>query len=163
MKSLQATRWQTNIPPSHEMTDDPLFSRFLETATMFSDRIEDALRQLGLSRAKLATLQQLRRAESPVSLRSLAEGQGCVPSNMTTLVTRLENDGLVRRLGDPHDRRSVLASLTPLGADLADAGAEAVDRVQRAFAASLRPTERVALARILGSLGRINDLPDRHP
>ena len=137
------------------MTDDPLFLKFLDTAASLEERLENALREVGLSRAKLATLQQLRRVGEPVPLRVLAEGQGCVPSNITTLVARLESEGLVRRIPDPTDRRSVLAGLTPLGEERAVAGSRAAARVQQSFAASLRPAERVALARVLGSLGRV--------
>src|SRR5690554_5821166 len=126
------------------MTEDPLLAKLLETAAMLETRIEAALQEVGLSRAKLATLRQLREAGAPVPLKTLAEGQGCVPSNMTTLIARLENEGLVSRTPDPDDRRSVLASLTPLGAERTDAGERVLEQVHRAFAASLRPAERVA-------------------
>jgi DNA-binding MarR family transcriptional regulator len=133
---------------------DPLFSRLLQVANSLQHRLESELREVGLSAAKLAVLEQLDRAARPLPLRMLAEEQGCVPSNITTLVGRLEGAGLLRRMDDPDDRRTVLAVLTPLGAQRLSAGLRRVAEVQATFDAALRPAEHVALARILASLGR---------
>jgi DNA-binding MarR family transcriptional regulator len=75
-----------------------------------------------------------------------------VASNITTLIDRLEADGLVRRLDDPADRRSKRAELTALGIEKAAEGANAVAEIEAAFAASLGPTERLALEKVLDSL-----------
>ena len=115
-------------------------------------RLEDALKAVGLSAAKYSVLSQLAEAADPIPLRQLAQEQECVPSNMTTLVDRLEADGLVRRVDDLADRRSKRAELTELGRDRAAAGAEAVEAVEMAFAASLGPTERLALEKVLNAL-----------
>jgi DNA-binding MarR family transcriptional regulator len=115
-------------------------------------RLEEALKGVGLSAAKYYVLSHLVNAQEPVPLRLLAAEQECVPSNMTTLVDRLEADGLVRRIDDPADRRSKRAVLTPLGIEKAAAGAEVVAGVEKAFTESLDPTERVALAKVLSSL-----------
>ena len=131
---------------------DPLFFALLETARALQERLEDALKAVGLSRAKMDTLDQLVRAGEPVPLRVLAEGQHCVPSNMTTLVDRLEGEGLVRRVDDPVDRRSVRAELTPVGRECAAEGMAVVARVQEEFAASLPARERDSLGRILAAL-----------
>ncbi len=130
----------------------PVLLLLLEAAKVQQDRLEEALRQVGLSRAKMEALQQLLRAGEPMPLRALAEGQRCVPSNMTTLVDRLESEGLVRRVDDPDDRRSVRAELTPRGAEVAAAGAEVVARMQDEFAASLPATDLATLQRTLASL-----------
>jgi MarR family transcriptional regulator for hemolysin len=115
-------------------------------------RLEEALKDVGLSAAKYKVLSQIARSADPVPLRLLAEEQQCVASNVTTLVDRLEADGLVRRVDDPADRRSKRAELTPLGREKAEAGAKVVAEVESAFAESLGPTERLALAKVLGSL-----------
>ena len=131
---------------------DPIFFMLLEAGRSQLERLEEALKNVGLSGAKYYVLSNLRDAGDPVPLRILAEKQQCVASNMTTLVDRLEADGLVRRVDDPADRRSRRAVLTPLGEEKARAGAEAVAKVQEEFAASLDPTERLALAKVLSSL-----------
>ena len=115
-------------------------------------RLEEALKSVGLSAAKYKVLSQIAKSKEPVPLRLLAEEQQCVASNVTTLVDRLETDGLVRRVDDPADRRSKRAELTELGKEKADAGARVVAEVEAAFAESLGPTERLALAKVLSSL-----------
>ena len=115
-------------------------------------RLEEALKAVGLSAAKYKVLSQIAKSKEPVPLRLLAEEQQCVASNVTTLVDRLETDGLVRRVDDPADRRSKRAELTELGKEKAEDGARVVAEVEAAFAESLGPTERLALAKVLSSL-----------
>ena len=149
MKHLEA---EAADATSEERATSPVFLLLLEAARVQQERLEDALKQIGLSRAKMEALQQLLRAGEPMPLRALAEGQRCVPSNMTTLVDRLESEGLVRRVDDPDDRRSVRAELTPFGLERAEAGTEVLAQVEQEFASSLPPAERAALRRILASL-----------
>ena len=131
---------------------DPIFFMLLEAGRAQFARLEEALKTVGLSAAKYYVLSQLAEAREPIPLRQLAQEQECVPSNMTTLVDRLEADGLVRRIDDPTDRRSKRAELTPLGHEKAEAGATVVADVETAFSASLAPTERLALEKVLSAL-----------
>lgn len=71
--------------------------------------------EAGLSMAKYFVLQALAEAGEPLTLTELAAGQHCVRSNITQLVDRLEADGLVKRVDDPADRRTIRASLTASG------------------------------------------------
>lgn len=131
---------------------DPLLFTLLATAHELQVRLENALKPIGLSCAKMDVLGQLAAAGEPLPLRMLAEGNNCVPSNMTTLVDRLESEGLVRRVHDPADRRSVRAELTELGSERAAAGSAAIARVQDEFASALTDTERDALDRLLATI-----------
>lgn len=131
---------------------DPIFFMLLDAGRAQFARLEEALKAIGLSAAKYKVLSQIAKANEPVPLRLLAEGQQCVASNVTTLVDRLEADGLVRRVDDPADRRSKRATLTALGAEKVADGDAAVAEVEAAFAASLGPTERLALEKVLSTL-----------
>ena len=131
---------------------DPIFFMLLDAGRAQFARLEEALKSVGLSAAKYKVLSQIAKSKEPVPLRLLAEEQQCVASNVTTLVDRLETDGLVRRVDDPADRRSKRAELTELGKEKAEDGARVVAEVEAAFADSLGPTERLALAKVLGSL-----------
>jgi len=131
---------------------DPIFFMLLDAGRAQFARLEEALKSVGLSAAKYKVLSQIAKSKEPVPLRLLAEEQQCVASNVTTLVDRLETDGLVRRLDDPADRRSKRAELTELGKEKAEDGARVVAEVEAAFAESLGPTERLALAKVLSSL-----------
>ena len=131
---------------------DPIFFMLLDAGRAQFARLEEALKSVGLSAAKYKVLSQIAKSKEPVPLRLLAEEQQCVASNVTTLVDRLEADGLVRRVDDPADRRSKRAELTELGKEKAEDGARVVAEVEAAFAESLGPTERLALAKVLSSL-----------
>jgi len=131
---------------------DPIFFMLLDAGRAQGARLEEALKAVGLSAAKYKVLSQIAKSKEPVPLRLLAEEQQCVASNVTTLVDRLETDGLVRRVDDPADRRSKRAELTELGKEKAEDGARVVAEVEAAFAESLDPTERLALAKVLSSL-----------
>ena len=131
---------------------DPIFFMLLDAGRAQFARLEEGLKAVGLSPAKYYVLENLAKAADPVPLRLLAQEQQCVASNITTLVDRLEADGLVRRVDDPTDRRSKRAELTSLGAEKAAAGAAAVADLEAKFAASLGPTERLALEKVLDAL-----------
>ena len=124
----------------------------LGAAHALEDRLEHVLGQVGLSMSKLGVLTQLVEASEPLALSQLAARLSCVRSNMTQLVDRLEADGLVRRVDDPTDRRSVLAAVTRLGEQRQAAGARELAKVREEFTAALPPADRVALERMLAAL-----------
>src|SRR6476660_7925423 len=111
---------------------DPIFFMLLDAGRAQFTRLEEALKGVGLSAAKYKVLSQIAKAGEPVPLRLLAEEQQCVASNVTTLIDRLEADGLVRRVDDPADRRSKRATLTALGAEKVEAGDAVVAEVESA-------------------------------
>lgn len=123
---------------------------FLRAARALEDRLEETLGQVGLSAARYGVLDQLMRAGEPVALGELAELLSCVRSNITQLIDRLEADGLVRRVGDPGDRRSIRAELTEEGAERALRGAERLSVLGDRFE-SLVP--RAACEKLLRATG----------
>src|SRR5437870_865945 len=91
-------------------TKDSLFG-LLQAADALYQRLESAMGTAELSMAKYGVLQTLADAGEPLTLTELAAQQHCVRSNITQLVDRLEADGLVKRVDDPQDRRTIRASL----------------------------------------------------
>ena len=61
----------------------------------------------------------------PERMSRIAAAVGISPRSLTDLVDALAHDGYLRRLADPHDRRSVLVELTPSGHDVVRAGRRA--------------------------------------
>lgn len=114
--------------------------------------LEGALGRVGLSLAKFRTLSHLVEAKEPVPLGSLADRCACVRSNMTQLVDRLEADGLVERVSDPTDRRSVRAALTVQGRARHAEGAEILEQAEREVFARLGDADRASLARLVGMM-----------
>jgi len=68
----------------------------------------------GLSEGRLGVLFRLYRCGA-TPLGDLATDLDSTPRNITGLVDHLERDGLVERVPDPQDRRSVRATLTEAG------------------------------------------------
>ncbi len=117
-------------------------------------QLDAALGLHGLSIAKLSVLRHLAQAKEPLALGQLAERLACVRSNITQLVDRLEADGLVQRTPDPHDRRSLRASITQAGRRLYKLGTRAEAQAQAKLARGLTPNEQSQLARLLAKLKR---------
>ncbi|HWB69415.1 MAG TPA: MarR family transcriptional regulator [Solirubrobacterales bacterium] len=90
-------------------------------------------------------------ARRPMPMSELAAAMGIDPSNATTLVDRLEKEGLVRRGPDPNDRRTRLVEATRKGKVLARR-AEDVLRTPPAALEALGPGDLEAIARMLKSV-----------
>ena len=130
----------------------PLTTRILHAGSAVGDRIERRLEPMGLSLAKLGVLRHLVAAGDSLPLGQLAERLSCVRSNVTQLVDRLEGDGLVRRVPDPGDRRSVLATITEEGRRSYEAGAHAQAEAEAGILAGLSPEDQDRLAELLDRL-----------
>lgn len=124
----------------------------IHAAELIGEKIESALGAIGLSMAKQGALSKLAEAGEPLTLSDLASRLSCVRSNITQLVDRLESDGLVRRVDDPADRRSVRAELTPLGIEKQSIGALEMKRVQREIAGRVSKSDLESLKSVLESL-----------
>ncbi|MDP2291963.1 MAG: MarR family winged helix-turn-helix transcriptional regulator [Actinomycetota bacterium] len=115
--------------------------------TEFFDRCASAV---GLTPAQAQALMHI---EEPTRMGDLAHLQTCDPSTATAMVQRLERDGLVVRVIDPHDARARLVQLSPKGrrtrtrlaAMVSDAGSVIDD---------LPAEQRTALAQLFGQHAR---------
>ena len=130
-----------------------LMFTLMHVSQSLEDKLEAGLGRSGLSLAKYGVLAELVKASEPLSLSELASRLSCVRSNMTQLIDRLEADGLVRRVNDPDDRRTVRAALTTAGRTQEQAGGLELQAVQAEFAASLPERDRAQLHRLLGTIG----------
>jgi DNA-binding MarR family transcriptional regulator len=72
--------------------------------------------ELDLTESLADALWQLDPEGAPLSRRALSERLHCDPSNVTFLVDRLDEKGLVERVVDASDRRVKATRLTPAGA-----------------------------------------------
>ena len=129
-----------------------LLWQIIHAGRLIEERLEAALGETGLSLAKLKALRYLVEADAPMALGQLAEKIACVKSNVTQLVDRLENDGLVRRAPDPNDRRSVLATVTAEGRARYQAGALLLAGAEAELMGELPLEARPLLEGVLGTL-----------
>ncbi|WP_327281039.1 MULTISPECIES: MarR family winged helix-turn-helix transcriptional regulator [unclassified Streptomyces] len=115
-------------------------TRALETAAAIrsASQAVDRLRShgaggRGLSAGALDVLARLSTAvDEGLSIGELARAAGVSSRNVTGLVDTLERDGLAQRVQDPHDRRSVRATITPAGRDWLDAFRQPTQRAMSA-------------------------------
>src|SRR6266581_3387483 len=108
-------------PPSSAKSAQPapLMYELIEQAFAFSAALRgwtaDLLAELNLTEALADVLWHLDTGDTAASMRHLASLLKCDPSNVTFLVDRLEERGLVERQTDPADRRVKLVGLTTAG------------------------------------------------
>jgi DNA-binding MarR family transcriptional regulator len=130
-----------------------LLRLLLQTEKITDERLENALRDVQLTKAKMAALQQLIEAKEPLPLGQLAERLRCVKSNATTLVDRLEAEGLAERLHEPDDRRTVYATVTDKGSRRYEDGMQAIKAVERELLEHFTQVERASFIEYLSRLG----------
>ena len=113
-----------------------------------------------LSRTAASVLATLRDT-GPRRITELAESEGIAQPTVTTLVGRMERDGLVERRPDPADARAVLVHLTQRGRDRLDEMRLAREAVLEKRLAALTEDEREVLANALPVLDKlIQEGPD---
>jgi DNA-binding MarR family transcriptional regulator len=111
--------------------------------------------QRELSRSAASVLGTLR-DEGPTRITELANVEAVTQPTMTTLVTRLERDGLATRSPDPDDARAVRVEITEEGrrrlAGMRAARAAVLDAALEA----LEPEERAAIEAALPVLEKLS-------
>jgi MarR family transcriptional regulator, organic hydroperoxide resistance regulator len=86
--------------------------------------------------------------ERPVPMSELAEALHCDNSNVTGIVDRLEDRGLVERRSATHDRRVKMLAVTERGADVRARLAERLDEAPEPLA-RLSPEDQRTLRDIM--------------
>ncbi len=107
------------------------FSALVWAAKLMHRTMDAWADQFGLSGNRMGILFMLRDQPEGVPLGVMAARLHVSPRNVTGLVDHLERDGLVARVADPADRRSVLARLTDQGRQRIDAIWEQAVHLQR--------------------------------
>ena len=119
-----------------------------------SREIEEALKEHNLSLAKYNILNALTEEGGRLPFSTLVERLGCVRSNVTGLIDRLQDDHLVRRVDHPEDRRMLFAELTDEGRALFTATAPHYDAVTRHIFERLNTNQRDLLGELLKILAQ---------
>jgi DNA-binding MarR family transcriptional regulator len=92
-------------------------------------RIDAILRPLGLTFARYEVLMLLLFSRAgALPLSKMGDRLQVHPTSVTNAVNRLEEQGLLTRVPHPSDRRTTLATITPLGRRLAGKATDAVNR-----------------------------------
>lgn len=121
----------TNAPQAEPVEVDRVWFRFMRLHQRLLGQITVRIRALGLSIPQFDLLSTLTEREG-ISQSELAERLYVTKGNVSGLVDRLVQAGLVERRAIAGDRRSYAMHLTPEGRRLAEAGMAA----QREFVAN---------------------------
>jgi MarR family transcriptional regulator, organic hydroperoxide resistance regulator len=131
---------------------DPLriWFRFVRLHRRASNAVANELKAIGLSIPQFDLLSTLTEQEG-VSQQELAERLYVTKGNVSGLLDRMVEAGLVERRSIPGDRRSNALFLTPKGRDLAERGMTAqrayvARTLGRLHASDLADLERIVLA-----------------
>lgn len=103
---------------------------------------------LGLRKVEYSLLMLLQ-ANGPIAPKRLAQALAVSAPNLTMLIDRLAQRGLVRRERSTTDRRSQNIVLTAEGRSLAERGTEAVPEMERELLGRLSHAERLMLIELL--------------
>ena len=146
-------QWQRERP---ELDHSPIgvVGRVSRLARELEARLEPVYREHGLEPGWHDVLATLRRSGPPFRLRA-SEFSGALmltSSGTTKRLDRLEQAGLIKRDPDPHDRRGVLITLTPVGIELIDNVTEAHMANEARLLSALSEAERDRLAALLRKL-----------
>lgn len=142
------------VSPEVDVSDLAVAGRLLRCAALLQQRIEGALRPLDLSFGDFDVLNTVRREGGRAGLhpKDLSAQALITTGAMTTRLDRLERNGLVVRVPDAEDGRSVRVRLTPVGRRRAERALAAVLAVDREFLAPLDPAAGRAVADALRPL-----------
>jgi DNA-binding MarR family transcriptional regulator len=101
--------------------EEELLASMLRTANVLQERFEQAVRPFNLSLTQYNVLRILRGAEPRGrTCGEIGERMIAREPDVTRLLTRMENAGLIRRTRDGEDRRVVMTRIAPRGLKLLD-------------------------------------------
>ncbi len=103
---------------------DPKFRLTVQmvlAARRWRSMLDDRLRLIGTSSARMEALSTIDRAPWPSAQVEIANRMGIEKPTLTRMLDMLEAEKLVERLPDPWDRRAKLIRLTPQGEETLDA------------------------------------------
>ncbi|MGH8808769.1 MAG: MarR family winged helix-turn-helix transcriptional regulator, partial [Noviherbaspirillum sp.] len=132
--------------------------RIKRCAALLQRKLDETFAAFGLSSWEFDVLATLRRSGAPYRMAptALFSALMITSGTMTHRLQRLEISGLVQRVPNRDDARSVLVQLTPDGLALIDRAVEAHVENERRILAPIKPSDRAALdarlARLLAVL-----------
>ena len=138
--------------PFARPADEALLS-ILRTAAVLEHAENEVLKAHGLTHTQYNVLRILRGAgKRGLCGRDIADRMVSHVPDVSRLLDRMEDSGLIARTRDPDDRRHVTARITAAGRKrLADATPE-LERTGRARTARLSPAEIAGLIRMLAAI-----------
>lgn len=143
-------QWQQQSPQL-DISGLAIVGRVLRIARLLEKHRETVLADFGLNVWSFDVLATLRRQGPPYQLKPTELYSLLMLSSgaMTNRIDRLELDGVVQRIRDPDDRRSVSVQLTSKGIELTDSVMPVLFAKENQFLAQFTNTESETLIELL--------------
>ena len=128
--------------------------RMLRFYSRYISILEKSLKPLNIAPNVFSVLVTIRRRgkTAEVNVKNVIQEVLVTSGAMSNLLTRLIDDGLIKKRADDHDARSMLIKLTPKGLKLVDQAMEIQAACERKLTHSLSQAERKQLAGLLKKL-----------
>ena len=121
-------KWVERWPEAERMA---AATALIRVQRIVMSSVERALAPFGLTFARYEALVLLAFSrQGRLPLGKMGARLQVHPTSVTNAIDRLEGQGFVRRTGDPNDRRTILAEVTPEGRAVVEKATEAVTRCQ---------------------------------
>ncbi len=153
-------QWQSEISEL-EAEHMLLIGRLKRCAALLTPKLEQVFSQYGLGSGTFDVLATLRRSGHPYCLTptELFSALMVTSGTMTTRLKNLETRGLIARLPNPHDARSLLVQLTPPGKELIEKALFPHVANEKQLLAALPPQVRTRLEADLKVLLQVLEMP----
>ena len=140
--------------PDLDVSPMGTIGRIKRCAALLQRKLDEVFATFGMTGWEFDVLATLRRSGAPYCLAptTLFSALMITSGTMTHRLKGLETRGLVQRLPNRDDARSVLVQLTPDGLALIDRAVEAHVENERRILASIKPSDLVALDARLSQL-----------
>ncbi|WP_296615858.1 MarR family transcriptional regulator [Sphingomonas sp.] len=140
--------------PDLDVSAMAVVGRLLHLGGLLQAQAGERLRAFGIGYTELDVLATLRRSGAPYRLSPTALRKSVLLTSgaMTACLNRLEQRGLISRVSDEADRRSLVAMLTDQGVRLIDEAIASHFGGAERTVGGLDRTERAELARLLRKL-----------
>jgi DNA-binding MarR family transcriptional regulator len=139
-----------SLPPQVDLDVEGVVDRIHGLDWRIRKMLDETLEEQGLTHGDWKVLISLRWSESSRrSAGDLARRAELTSGTMTSRLDHLERAGLVRRVGDPNDRRSVLVELTAKGEKKVAQAMGVQGEKEKLFAAALSAKEMEQLNALL--------------
>lgn len=137
--------------PDLDVSAMAVVGRLLHLGGLLQTRAGERLREYGIGYTELDVLATLRRSGVPYRLSPTALRKSVLLTSgaMTACLNRLEQRGLISRIPDDADRRSLVAMLTDRGVKLIDDAIASHFHAAERMVDGLDQKERAELARLL--------------
>src|ERR687893_593386 len=128
-----------------------LVDEFATFGPCYMKWVRSRLGDCGVTYARMRLLGTLH-CNGPQIMSDISDELGVTRRNVTALVDALEEEGLVRRMPHPNDRRATIIEMTGQGAETMDKMYDEHRAEVAGLFRDLSEEDRRELARILGSL-----------